>query len=106
MTDQKFYFTFSLIDKVTKEVVGWNSELASNVDQAIEFALDTHVPYVLDPNTWPHQQNNHQNAWGQATAIYTMAYNIWPKVEYKQVIDSIATQTHRVLGPHILTHGN
>jgi len=40
MTSPKFYFTFSLIDKVTKEPVGWNSEVASTEEQAIEQALN------------------------------------------------------------------
>ena len=56
MTNQKFYFTFSLIDKVTKEVVGWNSELAINVDQAIEFALDRFndpdADYMVDESSF------------------------------------------------------
>jgi hypothetical protein len=40
MTSPKFYFTFSLIDKVTKEPVGWNSEVASTEEQAIKQALN------------------------------------------------------------------
>ena len=59
MTNQKFYFTFSLIDKVTKEVVGWNSELATNVDQAIEFALDRfsdpELDYMVDESSFQGQ---------------------------------------------------
>ena len=59
MTNQKFYFTFSLIDKVTKEVVGWNSELASDVDQAIEFALDRfsdpELDYMVDESSFQGQ---------------------------------------------------
>ena len=59
MSNEKFYFTFSLIDKVTKEVVGWNSELASNVDQAIEFALDRFndpaADYMVDESSFQGQ---------------------------------------------------
>ena len=59
MTDQKFYFTFSLIDKVTKEVVGWNSELASNVDEAIGFAMlrfnDPDADYMVDESSFQGQ---------------------------------------------------
>ena len=59
MSNEKFYFTFSLIDKVTKEVVGWNSELATNVDQAIEFALDRfsdpELDYMVDESSFQGQ---------------------------------------------------
>ena len=59
MPDQKFYFTFSLIDKVTKEVVGWNSELASNVDEAIGFAMlrfnDPDADYMVDESSFQGQ---------------------------------------------------
>ena len=59
MSNEKFYFTFSLIDKVTKEVVGWNSELASNVDQAIGLALerfnDPDADYMVDESSFQGQ---------------------------------------------------
>lgn len=59
MSNEKFYFTFSLIDKVTKEVVGWNSELASHVDEAIEKALDRFsdpdADYMVDESSFKGQ---------------------------------------------------
>jgi len=59
MSNEKFYFTFSLIDKVTKEVVGWNSELASNVDEAIGFAMlrfnDPDADYMVDESSFQGQ---------------------------------------------------
>ena len=59
MPDQKFYFTFSLIDKVTKEVVGWNSELARHVDEAIGLALerfnDPDADYMVDESSFQGQ---------------------------------------------------
>lgn len=75
-------------------------------DNAIEYSLDTHAPWVLDIPSFPYQQNDPTGAYGQATAIYTMFNNIIPKAAYTNVLNIGAMpSTHRVMGPHRLTHG-
>jgi 20S proteasome alpha/beta subunit len=61
----KHYFTYSFINKDTKEYVGWNSEVAETVDEAIEQALhrydnnwDENTDYIVDEASFTKQTDD------------------------------------------------
>jgi hypothetical protein len=71
MTNQKFYFTFSLINKTTKEYEGWNSEIASTKEEAIDKALerfnDPNDSYMVDESSFRKQTDNEMTSLMWAT---------------------------------------
>jgi hypothetical protein len=62
MTNPKHYFTFTLVDKVTKEPVGWNSEVAETEEQAIKYALNRlsspDADYMVDESSFKKQTDD------------------------------------------------
>ena len=65
MTLQKHYYTYTLVDLVTKEPVGWNSVVAGTEEQAIEQALiyfdsnwDENTDYIIDESSFVKQTDD------------------------------------------------
>ena len=65
MTLQKHYYTYTLVDLVTKKPVGWNSVVAGSEEQAIEQALiyfdsnwDENTDYIIDESSFVKQTDD------------------------------------------------
>lgn len=73
--------------------------------RGLEFTLDHHAPFVVNPETWPHEQIAPYK--GDNAAIYEVAYARFKKPEYKAVIERWGRPMFekRIMGPVTLTHG-
>jgi transposase len=69
MTLQKHYYTYSFVSLQTGEYVGWNSEVASSEDEAIDQAVaryldnaDETTDYRIDLSSFVKQTDEEMNA--------------------------------------------
>jgi hypothetical protein len=69
MTTQKHYYTYSFVSLETGEYVGWNSEVASTEDEAIDQAVaryldnaDETTDYRIDLSSFVRQTDEEMNA--------------------------------------------
>ena len=69
MTLQKHYYTYSLISLETGDPVGWNSEVATSEDEAIDQAVaryldnaDETTDYRIDLSSFVKQTDEEMNA--------------------------------------------
>jgi transposase len=69
MTLQKHYYTYSFVSLETGEYVGWNSEVASTEDEAIDQAVaryldnaDETTDYRIDLSSFVKQTDEEMNA--------------------------------------------
>ena len=74
--------------------------------RGLENVLDFHVPYIIDPSTWPYKQTNPYK--GDNAAVYELAYSFKQKSSYSDVINKWKRPMYemRVIGPITLTHAN
>lgn len=73
--------------------------------RGLEFTLDHHAPFVVNPETWPHEQIAPYK--GDNAAIFELAYARFQKPEYKAAIERWGRPMFekRIMGPVTLTHG-
>jgi hypothetical protein len=73
--------------------------------RGLEFTLDHHAPFVIHPETWPHEQIAPYK--GDNAAIFELAYARFQKPEYKAAIEKWGRPMFekRIAGPVTLTHG-
>ena len=69
MTNPKYYYTYNFVDLETGEVVGWNSEVASTEDEAIDLAIarwfddaDVDITYKVDTQSFQRQTDEEMYA--------------------------------------------
>ena len=69
MTNPKYYYTYSFVSLETGEYVGWNSEVASTEDEAIDQAIaryldnaDESTDYRIDVNSFQRQTDEEMYA--------------------------------------------
>ena len=69
MTLQKHYYTYSFVGLSTGEYVGWNSEVATSEDEAIDLAIaryldtaDESTDYRIDVNSFQRQTDEEMSA--------------------------------------------
>ena len=72
--------------------------------RGLEKALDYHVPYIINPDSWPYQQITSYD--GDNAAIYELAYLFKKKSSYKNVISKLGRPMYekRIMGWVTLTH--
>jgi hypothetical protein len=70
----------------------------------LELAWDYHVPYLINPSSWPYEQYKAYNQDG--VALYELAYRREAKSTYKSVITKYGRPMYekRTMGPTTLTH--
>ena len=68
----------------------------------LELAWDYHVPYVLNPSSWPREQISTYK--GENCALYEVANMIKPKSTYQQVMAKYSMWESRVMGYTNFTH--
>lgn len=69
MTSPKYYYTYSFVSLETGEYVGWNSEVASTEDEAIDQAIarylddaDETTDYRIDLSSFVKQTDEEMDA--------------------------------------------
>jgi len=73
--------------------------------RGLAFTLEHHASFIVNPETWPHEQIAPYK--GDNAAIFELAYARFQKSEYKAVIERWGRPMFekRIMGPVTLTHG-
>jgi hypothetical protein len=79
---------------------------AANNSGRLERAFDWLAPYLLDPDSWPHDQLTPLTA-NDSIAAFELAYFTWGKANYRSVLQRFGRPIVeiRTAGPLTLTHG-
>jgi hypothetical protein len=76
--------------------------------QGLEEVFDAYVPYLLEPESWPHEQISDFDGIGNGIAVYELAYSHYGRKDaYQSVIERYRRPLidPRTMGHVTLTHG-